>query len=246
MKGSPVVPVRKSPGPVHKSPGSAAPPVPRRVSNPDKLLQGVPPPPHLLSSVDQQQQQLSSPSGTHRAANANTHHSLKPQSVQAPVVAAAPLAVPPVPRRQMSKSATDQRDLYKFPSFKVTLASLMASQSRVVPDEVLPKIFTTLVSMIVANKGLASEGIFRLSGSVAEVARLRATLDKGAFNVEFSGDPNTPACVLKQWIGELQEPLVPPVCAEALLANVHDASPEQLQAAVDARLPVINARVLKV
>ncbi len=85
-----------------------------------------------------------------------------------------------------------------------------------------------------------------MSGNVAEVTRLRAQLNKGAFDVAFVGDPNTPACVLKQWVGELREPLVPPRCAAPLLQSVREGrAAAETVAATEALLPEMNRRVLR-
>ena len=253
MKGPPV-PLRKSP---NQGLPAAPPPVPRRPANPEQQL--------FVTSGNH-------PSSSSPPPPSSSQHAAVVRPSKA-VVVSAPRPGPPVPARSPGASPSpihlspglanhaspspsppphvaeqqqqqlQQRDLLKFPSFNVTLTALMASQARVAPAEPLPRIYATLVDMIVTNGGLKSEGIFRLSASMQEVARLRTTLDKGAFNVEFHGDPNTPACVLKQWIGELQEPLIPPSCAETMLEN--QGSSEQIAASAEACLPAINARLLR-
>lgn len=119
----------------------------------------------------------------------------------------------------------------------------MQKQAESFPDLPLPLVFTTLVHMIRSNDGLRSEGIFRLSGSLAEVQRLKGTLDKGAFDVQFRGDCNTPACALKQWIAELSEPLVPRAQYEAFVGPVRGGNPAAAVKAIDS-LPEHNRRVM--
>ncbi len=122
----------------------------------------------------------------------------------------------------------------------------MAAQNRAWPGEPLPRVLCTLVRLVETNGGLRSEGIFRLSGNAAEVSRLRSQLDKGAFDVVFAGDPNTPAHLLKQWVGELPEPLVPRRVAEHVLQGVRDGlSPAQTAAAASAALPALHQAVLR-
>ena len=158
---------------------------------------------------------------------------------------------PPVPARlhnapQPQTPPAPPRELLKFPSFGVTLDEIMASQARAWPQEPLPRVLGTLTALVIDNGGASSEGIFRLSGSPAEVQRLRVQLDKGAFDVVFVGDPNTPACVLKQWVGELREALVPPRCAGPLLQGVREGRPAaETVAATEALLPELNRRVLR-
>ena len=152
---------------------------------------------------------------------------------------------PPVVR---GKSRADaERAFRKFPSFGVSLASIMAAQQALFPDEPLPCVFVTLRRLVVDNGGLRSEGIFRLSGNLAEVDRLKAALNKGAFDVQYRGDPNAPACALKQWIGELSPPLLDDNMANQVMAPYRadsKVSAARLREEL-AVLPDVNRRLLE-
>ncbi len=86
-----------------------------------------------------------------------------------------------------------------------------------------------------------------MSGASFEIDRLKETLNKGAFDVEFSGDVHTVACALKQWIAELAEPVIPRALQENLLLVLGDgASPVDISAQLTNELkamPLINKRV---
>lgn len=120
----------------------------------------------------------------------------------------------------------------------------MRDQYQVFPEEPLPKVFTTLLQMIRSNNGLVSEGIFRVSGALSEITRLKDALNKGAFDMQFSGDCNTPACALKQWITELKEPLIPRNFYDAVLDPVRNNQPQRLGAVLSS-LPTVNYEVLR-
>jgi hypothetical protein len=119
---------------------------------------------------------------------------------------------PPVP-------PTDHSTI-KFASFGVCLDEIMRYQSVAFPKEKVPLVWTSLVRMLHSLKGMEQEGIFRMSGSSSDIDRLKDTLNKGAFDVEFTGDAHVVACALKQWISELTEPVVPRYMYETTIAAV--------------------------
>jgi hypothetical protein len=211
------------------------PPVPARMK-PQHVVSAGPAVPQRPSPSQQQQMLFAEPPPVPR------------RQTGPPSPAAVPWAqggrTPPVPLR--AHSPQPARELVKFASFGVTLDEIMTAQSRAWPHEPLPRVLCTLQALVLSNGGATSEGIFRLSGNAAEVTRLRTELNKGAFDVVFVGDPNTPACVLKQWVGELREPLVPPRCAAPLLQSVRDNRPAaEIVAGTEALLPEVNRRVLR-
>lgn len=161
---------------------------------------------------------------------------------------ARPAGAPPsIPSRE----ARDKLRALKFPSFGVTLADIMSQQRDAFPKDELPRVWTTLVRLIRENNGLEAEGIFRMSGASFEIDRLKDTLNKGAFDISFEGDVNTAACALKQWFGELAEPLIPPANYDDILDVMRDAPANMAAEEVSKRLvnelkglPAINKRVL--
>jgi len=57
--------------------------------------------------------------------------------------------------------------------------------------------------------GVKEEGIFRLSGSVPEISKMKKAFDTG-LNVSLEGvDPHAVACLLKQYLRELPEHIIP-------------------------------------
>ena len=157
---------------------------------------------------------------------------------------------PNVPQRPVERPVVKRpisREQRKFRSFGVSLQSIMVAQQSLAPNDPLPIVFSTLLSMLLQNNGLVSEGIFRLSASLGEVNRLKASLDKGAFEVQYIGDPNAPACALKQWVGELSPPLIDESFATILLEPLRrdpKCSQNSLLAALD-QLPIPNRNLLK-
>jgi hypothetical protein len=80
----------------------------------------------------------------------------------------------------------------------------------------LPWVLVLLCDALLQLDAPSAEGVFRLSGSTSEVARVRAELNRGAYAPATRGDllratssPHTVATLLKQWLRSLDPPLVP-------------------------------------
>ena len=153
---------------------------------------------------------------------------------------------PPPPGRP-SKAPTSSvqvvdpnRQLMKFPSFGVSLDSIMGNQQPVFPDEKVPVVYRTMVKLVRDNDGFCSEGIFRLSGEKGEIVRLKDQLQKGVFDLEFRGDPNVPACALKQWVGELKPSIVPANFRERVLAEGYHILPYHHRNLMEALVELIR------
>ena len=84
----------------------------------------------------------------------------------------------------------------------------MELQAEQYPDLKIPRIITTLAEAVIRLNGVDVEGIFRVPGDTEQVYALRIQLDNGNYDVGVD-DPNTPASLLKLWLRELEEPLVP-------------------------------------
>jgi hypothetical protein len=82
-----------------------------------------------------------------------------------------------------------------------------------------------------------------------DIDRLKETLNKGAFDVAFSGDANTVACALKQWFSEMAEPLIPRRMYDATIAGVEAPGGDAAQLAYIYQsirdLPEVNRFVLE-
>jgi hypothetical protein len=99
--------------------------------------------------------------------------------------------------------------------FGVSLERAIANEVLHQPQQIegkatrLPKVFTILLDAVMQKgDGLATKGIFRISTTSDSRAELEAKLEKGDFNIPGS-DPHLPAGVLKKWLRDLPEPLVP-------------------------------------
>ncbi len=60
------------------------------------------------------------------------------------------------------------------------------------------------------EKGMKTEGLFRVSATVKQINLLKKSFDKGE-DVDFNliDDPHVISCVLKQYLRDLPEPLIP-------------------------------------
>lgn len=132
--------------------------------------------------------------------------------------------------------------------FGATLSEVMALQRDRYPLRELPWIQTTLTRQVLVRGGTLTEGIFRVSADADEVSALKSCLDQfedGAI-LAASQDAHAPASLLKLWVRELYEPLIPDSFYVECVSMRHDdpeASAANVAALVD-RLPDLNRRVL--
>lgn len=73
----------------------------------------------------------------------------------------------------------------------------------------IPKVLASLSEGIISLNGMNTEGIFRLAGSASEIQTLRKQLEKGEFNVATVPDVHVVGTVLKQFLRELPEAVIP-------------------------------------
>lgn len=132
--------------------------------------------------------------------------------------------------------------------FGATLAEVMALQRDRYPQRELPWVQTTLARQVLLRGGTTTEGIFRVSADADEVSVLKASLDRfedsGVANA--AQDAHAPASLLKLWVRELYEPLIPDALYTECVSMRHDdvrAAAAAATALVD-RLPDLNRRVL--
>ncbi|KAJ1677892.1 hypothetical protein EV182_005224, partial [Spiromyces aspiralis] len=95
----------------------------------------------------------------------------------------------------------------------------MLSQDNVDPQYKLPRLLTFLVGLILKLKGMTCEGIFRVPGNQDLVSMLRVKLEAGDYNADGLTDPHVVASLLKEWLRELSEPLIPERLYEDCVAN---------------------------
>ncbi len=150
----------------------------------------------------------------------------------------------------------DQARLLIFrPSmFGGTLQETMEIQRDRFPHRKLPWILTTMAEQILRLNGSTTEGIFRVPADMEEVQSLKSRIDQ--WEVVVCRDCHTAASLLKMWLRDLYEPLIPDSFYDeciALAVNLdkqtnssNAASPEKSKrlSTLVSRMPEINALVL--
>nr|XP_033327436.1 uncharacterized protein LOC117221001 isoform X2 [Megalopta genalis] len=156
-------------------------------------------------------------------------------------------------KRQPRKATIEDIDqariqIFRASMFGATLSEVMALQRDRYPTRELPWIQTTLTRQVLARGGILTEGIFRVSADADEVSALKACLDRfeDGTILAASQDAHAPASLLKLWVRELYEPLIPDSFYAECVSMRHDdpdVSAANVAALVD-RLPDLNRRVL--
>ena len=146
----------------------------------------------------------------------------------------------------------DQSRLLIFrPSmFGGTLTETMEVQRERFPHLRLPWFMTTVADQILRLNGTGTEGIFRIPADYEEVLSLKSRFDQ--WEVVLCRDSHTAASLLKTWLRELYEPLIPDHFYDecvALAVNLDKESvtdPEKTKRLHNliSRLPELNALVL--
>ncbi|KAJ2791959.1 hypothetical protein H4R21_006238 [Coemansia helicoidea] len=121
--------------------------------------------------------------------------------------------------------------------FGAALDEILATPSLVGPAGI-PLVLEHLTAQIVRLGGRRTEGLFRVPADADAVAMARLRLEAGCLDAPCDGDPHVPASLLKEWLRDLAEPLIP----EALYAHCVAAPADA--AAVLARIPPASLRVL--
>ncbi|KAJ3129235.1 hypothetical protein HK100_008764 [Physocladia obscura] len=99
--------------------------------------------------------------------------------------------------------------------FGETLEDVMAVQAKENPKDsagrklALPRILLFLTDAILTLNGCKTEGIFRVPGDIDMVNELRIRLERGKYDVTGISDPHVASSLLKLWLRELAEPLIP-------------------------------------
>ncbi|KAI9068405.1 hypothetical protein FKP32DRAFT_1561869 [Trametes sanguinea] len=125
--------------------------------------------------------------------------------------------------------------------FGETLDTVFRLQERNYPDKKVPIILPFLADGILALGGTKSEGIFRVPGDGDLVSDLKLRIDRGYYSLEGVDDPHVLASVMKLWLRELCDPLVPDELYNNCITCAHN--PEECVQIVR-RLPTINRRVV--
>ena len=144
----------------------------------------------------------------------------------------------------------------------------MRAQEEQFPDVPLPRVLPFLADAILSMNGCKTEGIFRVPGDADAVTDLKCRLEKGHYDVSgitgmvqihllraywvslsatISTDANVPGSLLKLWLRDLAEPLIPSeyyqACVEVGAEEKKPDSGRRAVAIVDS-LPEYNKRVV--
>ncbi|THH00833.1 hypothetical protein EW026_g1764 [Hermanssonia centrifuga] len=125
--------------------------------------------------------------------------------------------------------------------FGESLDAIFRLQERNYPQQKVPIILPFLSDGILALGGTKSEGIFRVPGDGDTVPELKLRIDKGYYTLDGFDDPHVLASLLKLWLRELADPLIPDELYNDCITESSD--PEACVMIVH-RLPTINRRVV--
>ncbi|KAJ3639652.1 hypothetical protein Zmor_002997 [Zophobas morio] len=110
-------------------------------------------------------------------------------------------------RPQMDDIDSARKQIFQASLFGNTLREVMQLQASRWPNRRLPWPQVELSQQVLRLQGLSTEGIFRVSADVDEVNKLKAQMDRWEFSEP--SDAHVPANLLKLWLRELYEPLIP-------------------------------------
>ncbi|KAK6725504.1 hypothetical protein RB195_004060 [Necator americanus] len=106
--------------------------------------------------------------------------------------------------------------IFNPPQFSASLCELMEMQAERFPQLQLPWIETTLIDLLYESGARRTEGLFRVPADPDQLMTTRARLDM--FVVPVVHDPHVPAGLLKLWLRQLPEPLIPHAFYQRALA----------------------------
>jgi len=125
--------------------------------------------------------------------------------------------------------------------FGETLEFIMDLQSQTFPTLKIPRILPFLADSILELRGQSIEGIFRVPGDADYVTELKLRIEKNKYDIAGITDPHVPASLLKFWLRELAEPLIPNDFYERCIENSEDAV-QTIE--IIKQLPEINRKIV--
>ena len=105
----------------------------------------------------------------------------------------------------------------------------------------MPIILPFLADGILALGGPKAEGIFRVPGDGDSVSELKLRIDRGYYNLDGVDDPHVLASLMKLWLRELCDPLIPEELYNDCITKSEDSN---ACVRIVQRLPTINRRVV--
>ncbi|KAJ1932592.1 hypothetical protein FBU59_006316, partial [Linderina macrospora] len=109
--------------------------------------------------------------------------------------------------------------------FGGSLKEIMQNPDLVDAEARLPRVLHMLAAQITRLGGERTEGLFRVPGDADAVAMARLMIEAGQ-QTDFGEvrDPNVPASLLKEWLRDLADPLIPEEFYDECIARAGDRS----------------------
>lgn len=145
-----------------------------------------------------------------------------------------------VPSRQEIRAI--QKNPFWGAMFGGTLEEMMEQQRERYPNVRIPRVLAIICDCVMESGGQDTEGIFRITAPMDQVYELKVQLEKGVSALPVQDNAHVPACLLKTWVSELREAIIPPDLYPHFMANEN-----RLQALSDLifhELPDVNRNSL--
>ncbi|KAJ2065672.1 hypothetical protein GGI17_000216 [Coemansia sp. S146] len=148
--------------------------------------------------------------------------------------------------RTSELSAKELRLALTVPSrplvFGGSLDEIMADPELINRHTGLPRVLEQLTGSIRALGGDSTEGLFRVPGDTDVVSLARLQIEAGQPDFSQIHDPNVPASLLKEWLRDLADPLIPETLYEMCMATPSDP---QTASNVLSMVPESSQRVIR-
>ncbi|KAG0168767.1 hypothetical protein DFQ29_010016, partial [Apophysomyces sp. BC1021] len=125
--------------------------------------------------------------------------------------------------RELPSVSSLQKPSLGNPVFGMPL-EIAVALTRLEPRDLVPAVFRRCIDYL-DNYGINEVGIYRVSGSATTVSKMRAIFDAGS-DVDFHvthPDPHAVGTLLKMYLRELPEPIVPPEIAKDYSQQIIEA-----------------------
>lgn len=128
--------------------------------------------------------------------------------------------------------------------FGGSLESCMESQKSTHPNLKVPMILHCMIRAIIQKGGLKEEGIFRISVDRNELLKTKSELSQGQYNLPYDSSAHVAACLLKMWLRELKEPVIPAKMYNKAIACIQPPVRKGNVLGVWAEMDALRQRVL--